>query len=241
MKVLIVDDEAKSRSMLKRMCETYCENLEIIGLADSVIQAQENIAIHQPDLVFLDIHMPVQSGFALMDAYQNSPAPFSVIFTTAYDQYALDAFKSSAVDYLLKPIEIERLRAAVKEVQRRRYGNESVQGSNPLKIDKIALPTSDGLNFVKLQNIIRCEAEEGYTHFFYECGRKQLITKTLKYYENLLVSKGFCRVHKSHLVNLSHVKKFLKTNPMSLEMTDSSKVEISSLKREELLKKLTPN
>ena len=243
MKGIIVDDEAKSRIMLKTMCENYCEGLEICALAASVNEAIELIGEHDPDLVFVDIRMPVQSGFNLLEHYDD--IPFEVIFTTAYDQYALRAFKYSAIDYLLKPISIEELVDAVERAKLRREGHQKTEqisllkeAINNEKINKIALITLDGFTFVRFDEIVRCEAQGNYTSVFLSDGSSLLITKTLKHYEEILVEKMFFRVHKSHLINLNFVRRFIRGKQGMIEMNDGTHIEVSFRKRDALLKKL---
>jgi len=244
MKAIIVDDEAKSRRMLSTLCEDYCSEVEVAGLADSVAQARPLIKEHQPDLVFLDISMPLESGFALLDGYPEE-LPFEVIFTTAFDEYALQAFKYSAIDYLLKPIDIDALVAAVDKVKRIK-GISTYQDRYQLlkeilasrEINKIALTTQDGLHFVRYEEIIRLEASSNYTTFYLIDGTSLLITKTLGHYEELLLEKNFFRVHKSHLINLSFVRSFIKGKQGMVEMTDEARIEVAVRKREALLKEL---
>lgn len=243
MKGIIVDDEAKSRSMLKTMCENYCEGLEICAMAASVSEAIELIDEHGPDLVFLDIRMPVQSGFHLLEHYDS--IPFEVIFTTAYDQYALRAFKYSAIDYLLKPIAIDELKAAVERARSMLSNGQKAEqlsllkeAINNEKINKIALITLDGFTFVRFNEIVRCEAQGNYTSVFLSNGNSLLITKTLKHYEEILVEKMFFRVHKSHLINLNFVRRFIRGKQGLIEMNDGTHIEVSFRKREALLKRL---
>lgn len=244
MKGIIVDDEARGRRMLKALCEEYCENLEIIGMAASVPEAKTLIDELKPDVVFLDIQMPVHSGFALLEYYE-SDIPFEVIFTTAHDQYALQAFKFSAVDYLLKPIEIDELIASVEKVQEIKGFVNSSNRLDLLKealaaksINKIALTTQDGFTFVKFEDIIRCEAQGNYTSVYLTDGSSLLITKTLRHYEDILEDKLFFRVHKSHLINLSYIRRFIKGKQSMVETTDGKNIEVSLRKRDALLQKL---
>lgn len=246
MKGIIVDDEARSRRLLQALCEEYCEGLEIVGLANSVNEAKILISEKEPDLVFLDIRMPVESGFELLKFYNNDFS-FEVIFTTAYDEYAVEAFQFAAIDYLLKPIEIDELIKAVEYVKDLR--NHSPQPEkfeflqellSAQKIEKIALTTTDGFTFVYHKNIIRCEAESNYTTMTLIDGNTHLITKTLGHFEKLLLEKNFFRIHKSHLVNLHAVRKFIKTKKGGLvETIDGIQIEVSSRKREELLVRLS--
>ena len=244
MKGIIVDDEAKSRRMLRSLCTEYCEGLEIVALAGSISEAKYQVKTHNPDLVFLDIKMPVESGFALLDWYDGD-IPFDVIFTTAFDQYAVQAFKYAAIDYLLKPIDIDALINAVEKVKKSKGDEANSERYNLLKkaiadqaIHKIALTTQDGVTFVRYEDIIRCEAQGNYTNFYLTDGTSLLITKTLRYYEELLIGKGFFRVHKSHLINLNYIRRFIKGKQSFVETTDGVSIEVSFRKREALLKKL---
>ena len=244
MKGIIVDDEVKSRFMLQTLCDTYCEGLEINGLAASVLEAISMIDLGKPDIVFLDIRMPIKSGFALLEHYQEQ-VPFEVIFTTAYDQYALKAFKFAAIDYLLKPISLEALITAVNKVRKIRGSHKRSERINHLKaaisqrkIEKIALTTLDGFTFTNIDEIVRCEAEGNYTSVFLSDGSSLLITKTLKHYEETLVNYPFFRTHKSHLINLNYVRRFVKGKQGMVEMTDGKMIEISQRKKDLLLTEL---
>ncbi len=246
MKGIIVDDEARSRRLLHTLCDEYCEGLEIIGLANSVSEAKKLIAEKEPDLVFLDIRMPVESGFELLKFYDNNFS-FEVIFTTAYDEYAVEAFQFAAIDYLLKPIEIDELIKAVEYVKELRNHTPQPEKFEFLqellavqKIEKIALTTTDGFTFVHHKDIIRCEAESNYTTMTLMGGNTHLITKTLGHFEKLLFEKDFFRIHKSHLVNLHAVRKFIKSKKGGLvETVDGMQIEVSSRKRKELLERLS--
>ena len=243
MKCLIIDDEAKSRVLLQKLCDEYCPEIEVVGSAGSVQEGIEKIDTLLPDLVFLDIHMPVKSGFALLDHYKGK-LNFSVIFTTAYDEYALEAFRYTVIDYLQKPIDIDELQASVKRALKEQdIKTEQVSTLQESllseKVQKIALTTIDGYTFVKFENIIRCEAQGNYTYVYLRSGQSVLITKTLKHYEDLLMPKGFFRIHKSHLINLYGVRKFLKGKKSMVEMMDGKQIEVSSRKRELLLEKLS--
>jgi len=243
LKCLIIDDEPKSRKVLHSLCTNYCPEIEIVGMASSVDEGIEKIDTLQPCLVFLDIHMPVKSGFALLDHYQDN-INFSVIFTTAYDEYALESFRYTTVDYLQKPIDIDELQAAVqKSIKNPALKREQITMLKDSlltdQIQKIALTTTDGYTFVKLEHITRCEAQSNYTRVYLHDGKSVLITKTLKHYDDLLVSKDFFRIHKSHLINLQHVRRFLKGKKGMVEMIDGTQLEVSIRKRESLLEKLS--
>ncbi len=242
MRVIIVDDESKSRLLLEQLCKEYCNDLDIVGMAASVNEAIELIDSIKPDLVFLDIRMPVKSGFVLVEHY-GEDIPFEVIFTTAYDEYALKAFQIHATGYLLKPIEIDELVNAVEKVRKKINKGQGSEDSKILKepfsgeqMNKIALATTDGFTFVKFKEIIRCEAHGNYTYVFLADNSSFLITKTLKHYEEVLPMDDFFRAHKSHLINLNFVRRFIKGKQGMVEMTDGKLIEVSLRKRESLLK-----
>lgn len=241
---IIVDDETRAVNMLKTLCEEYCTGIDILGSAGSVDEGLDLIASVNPQLVFLDIQMPVKNGFQLLDQY-GEELPFAVIFTTAHDQYALEAFKYAAVDYLLKPIEIDALTKAIERANKH-YNKvikpckksalkKSIEQSS---IEKIALTTIDGFNFVNYKDIVRCEAQGNYTEVMLIDGSSLLITKTLKHYEDILIHKDFFRVHKSHLVNLNFIRRFVKGRQGMIEMTDGQLIEVSLRKKEALLEKM---
>lgn len=244
---IIIDDESRGRESLKKLLEKYCgEEVKVLGLGDSVEVAKKLVDMHQPDLVFLDIRMPMGDGFSLLESYND--VPFDVVFTTAYDQYALKAFRFSAIDYLLKPIDIQELKQAVAKIKKKRESSddENQERFTALKenlrtqnFDKIALPTTDGFTFVKREDIIRLEANGNYTAFYLKDKTKYLITRTLKYYDEMLRDYGFYRIHKSHLVNLIYVTKFIKGRQGYVETINGDRLEVSTRKREELLKALT--
>ena len=244
MKALIVDDEKKSRNVLHYLCEQYCPDLKIVGHADSVENAETWIVKTQPDLIFLDIRMPNKNGFQLLEKYMPR-LPFQVIFTTAYDQYALQAFQYAAIDYLLKPVNIDELVAAVQKVsvsgeslftpKKWQLFQQYLQKNN---IQKISLSTADGIFFYQLKDIIRCEAEGNYSRICLINNQSLLITKTLKYFEELLTDKSFFRIHKSHLINLYHVRQYLKRKQHWVAMTDGKRIEVSLRKKKDLLQLL---
>ncbi len=245
MRAIIVDDEVKNRRTLQMMCDEYCDDISIIGEAASVDEAKEVIDELKPDLVFLDIQMPMKNGFFLLEYYGANQLPFDVIFTTAHDQYAVKAFKFSASDYLMKPIDIDDLIASVEKVKTKKEkqqskNKETILWSNifATEIQKIALPTSEGFLFVPFSSIIYCKAEGNYTQFITVDKGNILITKTLKHYETVLEEQDFFRVHKSYLVNLQHVRKFIRGKKGMVEMSDNTTFEVSPMKKEMLLQQL---
>jgi two-component system, LytTR family, response regulator len=241
---IIVEDEKSSRELLKNLITKHCEQIIILGMADSVEQGVELIRTNKPDLVFLDISMPDGTGFDLLEKVHG--LNFKVIFTTATDKYAVKAIKYSALDYLLKPIDAEELVIAVGKVDNRKdfsnVDNLNFLLQNIKKKDehysKITLPTGNAFEIVTIQDIIRCEAEGHYTNFILVNNRKILVSTGLKYYEDLLPENLFIRVHHHHLINLNHVVRYLKTDGGYAVMSDNSQIEISRRKKDTFLQRL---
>lgn len=244
-KAIIVEDEFHSREFLKNIVSTYCPELAIVALAGSVEEGVAAIKQHQPDIIFLDIEMQTGTGFHLL---QQFPQPaFEVIFTTAYDHYAIRAIKFSAVDYLLKPIDIEELQQSVAKViekKKDKTGQLALQMllknlQSPQTMEQsITLSTSDGLEFIPLQQIIRIEASGPYSHFYLKEKKKIIVSRNLKEYEMLLTDHGFFRVHNSHIINMNEVKRMIKTDGGYAVMSDDSNITISPKKKEEFFQVL---
>ncbi|MEZ4886565.1 MAG: LytTR family DNA-binding domain-containing protein [Chitinophagales bacterium] len=236
---LIVDDEEGSRHTLRNLLNEYCPQVEIVGLADSPAKGLKMILEYQPELVFLDIRMPAaDEGFQLLESIED--IQFAVIFTTSYDEYAIRAIKFSALDYLLKPINILELQKAVNRYLKRRGNSDAVAIKNLPKptqaFQKLGLPSIDGLTFVDISEIIRCEADGNCTVFHTVNRKKILVTKTLKYYEDLLVNSNFYRIHGSHLINLKHIAKYKKEGVV--ELSDGSEVYVSARKKKAFIETL---
>lgn len=213
-RAVIVEDELKSRETLRAMLDRYCKEVVILGEADGVHAGIELIQNIRPELVFLDIQMPDGSGFGLLEQMQE--VNFEVVFTTAYDHYAIKAIKFSALDYLLKPIAADELMNAVEKVKKSkdregRAISYKTLKENSLDMDsgrmrKIILSTANKIHVVEVDSIIRCESENYYTKYFFTNARPLLISKTLKETEELLKDHGFIRPHKSHLVNIDFIE-----------------------------------
>lgn len=240
-KVIIVEDEANSREYLKHIVAEYCKELTIVAVAGTVDEAAAAIRTHKPDFIFLDIEMQTGTGFDVLQQFPE--ADFDVIFTTAYDHYAIKAIKFSAADYLLKPVEIEELQAAVQKVidkRKSKSGQSSLQQllknlQAPKAEQSITLSTADGYEFIPLHQIIRIEASGPYSHFFIKNSKKIMVSRNLKEYETLLNEHGFFRIHNSHIINLKEVKKMIKTDGGYAVMTDDSMVSISPKKKEDFM------
>jgi len=242
LKAVIVEDEKRSRETLAGLLKLYCKNIEIVAEAEDVRTGLEAIRNNDPDLVFLDIQMPDGSGFKLLESLEQ--INFDVIFTTAYDQFAIKAIKFSALDYLLKPIFPEDLLAAVKKAEEKRLKPGSKEGIKVLlenyrkpetDTPKIVLSTSEKINVVNVKDIIRCESDNYYTMFYFTDGKRLMVSKTLKENEELLSSYNFIRPHKSHLINALYIKSFNKQDGGYIVMTDGSTVPVSRRKKEKII------
>lgn len=240
MRAIIIDDEKKGREILKSLIETYCKEVEIIAQASNADEGFEMIQKHEPDVVFLDVEMPSGDGFSLLERFDE--ITFQIIFTTAFDDYAIKAIKFHALDYLLKPIDIDELRIAVENVKKalqeengadNRY-MEMLQ-SRKENTGKLALPIKDGIVYLSISEIVRVESDGAYSIFYTDCGKKHLSSKNLGEYEEILPSFGFFRVHRSHIINVKKVKKFIRSDGNFIEMEDGSRVEIARRKKDEFL------
>jgi two-component system LytT family response regulator len=243
---IIVEDEKHSRDTLRGMLERYCKNVIILAEAENYRGGLEAIKVHQPDVVFLDIQMPDGSGFRMLE--ELGEINFEIIFTTAFDQFAIKAIKYSALDYLLKPIDPDELVRAIKKVEEKissRKVNQNIQvlldniKSKEAEPHKIVLSTSEKIHIIETDQIIRCESDNYYTNFFLADGKKILVSKTLKENEQLLSDHNFIRPHKSHLVNVKYIKGFLRSDGGYIEMKDGSKIPVSRRKREQIIEVIT--
>lgn len=241
-KYIIIDDESKNIRVLKKMLDEFCPDTFFEGEATNTSEGEELIRKIQPDLVFLDIQMPYENAFDLLDRIL--PVKFEIIFVTAFNDYTLKAFRYCALDYLLKPVNIDELSAAVQKVaERLRLKNVNFQLNNLLanlrqpsaSSHKLALPNAESLVFISVKDIIRCEASRGYTIFFMNNGDKILSTKTIKDYEDLLPPDTFLRVHHSHIVNLLYVRKYHKGRGGYIEMDGRVMIEVSTRRKNEFL------
>ncbi|MEO5892229.1 MAG: LytTR family DNA-binding domain-containing protein [Ferruginibacter sp.] len=246
-KALIIDDETTAVKTLSLMIKHYIPEITLLKTTTDVYEGLLLLKNSEPQLLFLDIHMPVMSGFELLK--QLPQVNFSIIFTTAHDEYAIDAIRFSALDYLLKPIDADELRNAFNRFTERQHGhaghrslyNNFMDNLNVTdkKDFKLALPTLKGTFFYKPEDIIRLEGEGNYTKFFFVNKPPVLTTYTMKNYEDILMNYGFIRIHKSHLVNKIHVINYRTDG--TLNMSDSSKVEISRRRKEDVMEILKSN
>lgn len=240
MRAIIVDDVKKFRSNLIQDLNDYCPEVEVVGTADGVVSAAKEIKAKNPDVVFLDIQINQGTAFDLLEVLGD--VNFKIIFTTASDEYAIKAFKLSAIDYLLKPIDIDELKAAVSKLSKDHQYDYQLLKSNIKEEDKsnkrLALHSQDKIEIVEIGNIVRCESNVNYTQFYFVDGGKMLVTKTLKEFDKMLSEFGFYRVHQSHLINIDHLKEYVKIDGGYLKMQNGSSVPISSRKKSSVLKLL---
>ena len=245
-KAIIIDDEPDCCESLAILLERFCPEVKVAAICYSGDKALASIQEIKPQLVFLDIEMPYMNGFELLEKLPL--IDFEIIFTTSYDQYAIKAFRFSALDYLLKPIDREELQKAVNKVVSRKQNpfpqqleillQKINQTSNP--IQRIALPTMEGLQLVPVSSIISCASDGNYTIFFLKDKQKIVVSRPLKEVEEMLAEHFFFRVHHSYIVNMNEIEKFVKTDGGYLIMSDGSSVDVSRSKKEILMKKLLP-
>lgn len=243
-KAFIIDDEFQSRNFLNKMLQLYFPDILVIGDASSVEEALKGIHEHNPDIVFLDIQMKGESGFDLLKRLPK--INFSLVFTTAFNQYAIKAFRFNAIDYLLKPIITEELIEAVNKVKQRAALMQTASKQqveqlyqdikNPHKIhDKIAVPTSEGFIIIPVNEIIYCVAKSNYTEFHLTDKKCILSSYTLKQYDEILTAQSFFRAHRSYLINLSHVKKYKRGEGGEIVMSNGDEIELSRTHKDEFL------
>jgi two-component system, LytTR family, response regulator len=246
-KALIVDDEIHCLDTLAILLGDYCPGVQVMEQCNSAKMALAAIARYQPDLIFLDIEMPLMNGFEMLEEFEE--IPFAVIFTTSYNQYAIKAIRFSALDFLLKPIDPKELVAAIYKIQTQKHRPSTAQ-YNMLQeqihqrensFTRIALPTFEGFELIPANQIIRCEADDNYTHLYLKNNTKIVASRTLKDIEELLQDfPAFVRVHNSYLVNLNEVTRYVRGEGGYLIMSDGSTISVSRSRKELLLKKLLP-
>ncbi|MCD4834765.1 MAG: LytTR family DNA-binding domain-containing protein [Bacteroidales bacterium] len=244
---IIIDDEKNAREALAKIIERYFNTkVKILQLVDSVKEGVFAINKHHPDIVFLDIEMPEENGFKLFDYFDIYD--FEVIFTTAYKQYAIDAIKFAALDYLLKPINYIDLRDVLVRLEKKQSKSSNTDqieaflsniNSDPGNFTKIALPTMDGFQLEKVNKIVYCQAEENYCKIFTNRNEAILVARTLKNIEELLPDEIFFRIHKSYLVNMNYIKSYSKTDGYRIILENGTELDVATRRNEEFLKALT--
>ena len=245
---IIVDDEEFARSSLYFLLQENCENINISGIAKSVAEAKILLSKHNVDLIFLDIAMPGENGFELIDHARAGSA--HVIFTTAYDQYALKAIKANALEYLLKPIDIDELKEAVIKASKyillskhdlgrsENLQNLGQQLSDRTEIRKISLPNGQGYTLVSISDIVHIEADSNYSKFYLSNGDNITVSKVLKEYEEILPENQFIRIHKSSIVNLDYLKEYNSKNGMEVILKNGDKIAVSRRRASDFMEKV---
>ncbi|NQV53462.1 MAG: response regulator transcription factor [Flavobacteriales bacterium] len=241
-RTLIVDDEELARKNLEFILKDVCPQVEVVGVAANAKAAKKKIESENIDLLLLDIEMPNGSGFDLLESLEGQ-IDFKIIFITAYHEYALRAFKFSAVDYLLKPINSDELQAAIAKVQ----PGQDVESKEKIDtlieniskkggvMNKIALPSMEGLQFVELDDVIYCESQDNYTQFFLTDGKRIMVSKTIKHFEELLDPDRFFRVHRSNIINLRYIDKYVKGEGGYVVMKQGARIPVSRRRKEGFL------
>jgi two-component system LytT family response regulator len=241
---IIVDDEPYSCEALTTLIERYCPEIKVLDICYSAADALKSISDQKPDILFLDIEMPHMNGFEMLEKL---PDPdFKIIFTTSYDRYAIKAIRFSALDYLLKPVDKDELQKAVRKAVETGENQLPQQlevllhklNHPKMAVNKIAIPTMEGLHMVLVETIVRCEADRNYCNIFLKNNVKITASRNLKDLEEMLEDYSFVRVHHSHLVNLNEVEKYIRGEGGYLLMSDKSSVDVSRSRKEILLKKL---
>jgi two-component system, LytTR family, response regulator len=244
MKAIIIDDEPDCVKLMALQLKMYCPQVTIVAECTSSEDGLKAIRSHAVDVVFLDIEMPKMNGFQVLEAVGD--LTFAVVFVTAYDKFAVKAFKFSAIDYLLKPTDAKDLQAAVQKVERHRKMDnrqlellkQQLQVNQPRPFpDKIALPHQEGVVFVELKNILYCEADDNYTRFFLANGQKHLVSKTLRDIQEILEERNFLRISRQHLINLDHIAKFMKGEGSYVIMTDGTSLNVSRTQKDKLIER----
>jgi two-component system, LytTR family, response regulator len=242
LKAILVDDEPSSLQNLQQKIIEFCPDIKIVSTAQKPEEAIFLIRHHNPDVIFLDIEMPRMSGFRLLEELQDVHA--EIIFTTAYNHYAIDAIRISAFDYLVKPISVEDLQNTANRLmlQHKRQTQEKLNilkkslQENKSQEDSIAIPTSDGMEFINIKNIIRIESSSNYSKLYLLNGHTLLVTRLLKDFEEMLLPYRFYRVHHSHVINLSYIKKYIRGEGGQVVMRNGDVVDVARRKKEEFLK-----
>jgi two-component system LytT family response regulator len=243
-KTIIIDDEVSGRKTLSWLLEEYCPELELVGMADGVDSGVKLIDKSNPDLVFLDIELTPGSGFDILEQCPN--ANFEVIFVTAYDEYAIKAFRFSAVDYLVKPVNVEDLQKSIKRIKKQDSGSVIKQQIETLlanikgkeqKLSKLAIPTQDGYELIDTAEIIWCESDGSYTKFHTK-SRSIMASKTMGEFETMLTEQGFFRIHRTHMINFNHITRYIKGRGGCILMNDGTELAVSRYRKDELLERM---
>lgn len=245
MKVIIIDDEARARKSIADLLKHSPHKVNLVAEAESVATGIDAISTHNPDIVLLDISMPDGTGFDLLKKLDN--IDFKIIFITAYEEFAVKAFEFSAIDYILKPVDPKKLFDAIEKAHHLVKQENLSLKLNALFANlensssdnkKLVLKTAENIYIINTKDIIRCESDAGYTEFYLIDGKKILVSKNLKDYEDMLDGFGFYRIHQSHLINLQYIDHYSKTEGGAVVMKDNSELPLARRKKESFLKLL---
>jgi len=234
LRAIIVDDELAGRENLRAIVESYCPEIEVLNVAESVLKGKELISANNPDLVFLDISMPVLDGFDLLDQFENRN--FMVVFVSAHEEFGIKAVKAGAADYLLKPINIKELKKTIRHLLSIHEKLDKI--SSQLQNERLVLPCSHGFDVIVIDDIIRLEADGCYTKIIIKESKNRIISRTLKDFEDSLPKCNFFRIHKANLINLKYIKEYSNIGGNYVTMTDGSRVEISRRKAPEFIQRI---
>ncbi len=246
LKAIIIDDEQHCVDRIQKLINKHKNSIDLVKVCKNIEDAKVAIDSLQPDVIFLDVQIHEKTGFDLLKQFVD--IDFEIIFTTAFDNYAVNAFKFSALDYLLKPIDEDELNKAIEKLKDKASLKDVSKKVEVLihnleekteHSKKIAIPTVEGLTFVKVEDIIRCQSDINYTHIFLVGHKKMTVAKTLKYFESLLEQYQFFRTHNSHLINLAFVEKYVKGKGGYILMSEGTHIEVAVRRKDALLKKLS--
>ena len=240
---ILIDDESSSRNSLRHKLNNHCQGITVVAECENGEEGIKAIQRLKPDIVFLDVEMPRMNGFVMLQQLQDRN--FELIFTTAYDHYAIRAIRFSALDYLVKPIEIKSLTEAVEKAKEKKQTGSPNQRIEILLYNlideknvhkRIAIPSLEGLQFIEVGDIIYLEAESNYTFIYLQTGVKLTVSKTLKDFEELLPSHNFIRIHHSYIINKNHIRKYLKGDGGQVLMSNEKLLDVARRKKEEFMR-----
>lgn len=235
LKAVILDDEPRGCMLLEHKLRQFSNEIELVATFHDPVVALAELAAYRPDILFLDVEMPVINGFQFLELL--AKFDFEVVFTTAYDAYTLEALRVSAADYLLKPIDADDLASAIERLKRRAHFTRAKAATSPREFAAKRLPiyTAEGIHFVDKTHIVRVEAMSNYCTFFLIEGKKIVVSKTLKEFEPSLAEEVFIRVNRSSIVNIHYIERYRKGNGGILQMTDGTEIVVSPQRKEQLM------
>lgn len=243
MKAIIIDDEIDAREVLKLEIERNCDDVDIISMCSSAKEGLQAIKNVKPDLIFLDIDMPYMDGFELLELAQ--PGKYKIIFVTAFDEYAIKAFKTSAVDFLLKPVittelvdAVDKIRSSTEFSATNHYSflSNQIHDIRKNNLNKIITSTIDGYDLISIDNIIYLNSDDSYTHLHLKLGKKHTVSKNLKHFQEYLPEDIFFRCHKSYMINLNHMDRIIKSQNVQVVMKGGDKISIARSKKDEFFR-----